>query len=136
MRATALSLLLIPLAVCVAADPAQEVLDLFTGLAASLSAGNVQQFMSAFDPAMPGYAKLRENITAMIGAGAIESFVDVTSEGDAQSRKVEVTWRLRLKRAADATASAPREAQLRARVEKQNKKWKIVALDPVAFFSL
>ena len=63
-------LLLLPLAACCrAADPAQEVLDLVADAAGALSAGNVALFLKAFDPAMAGYAKLRENVTALMALG-------------------------------------------------------------------
>jgi len=136
---------LIPAALLLAAaDPAQEVLDLFAGLAAALSANDAPQFLAAFDRAMPGYNKLRENVTALAGPigvngtplTAIENYVDVMSdEGDAQHRTVEVNWRMRIKRGGDAIANAPREQRLRCKLEKRGKKWKIVALDQVEFFA-
>jgi hypothetical protein len=136
------ALWLIPAALLVAADPAQEVLDLFTGLAASLSANDAQQFMAAFDREMPGYDKLRQEVTALVGPRAgngvylteIASYVDVVSdEGDAQHRTVEVDWRMRVKRRGDAV-SAPREQRLQCKLEKRGKKWKIVSLTPLEFF--
>ena len=67
-------LLAIPLAACCrAADAAQEVVDLIADLAAALSAGDVALFLQAFDPKMPGYAKLRENVTGLIGQGDVQS---------------------------------------------------------------
>ena len=131
------ALLLIPLLTCLAAaaDPAQEVQDLFTGLAASLSAGNVTSFLAAFDKKMPGYEKLAENIKTLAAQGTVESFVDVVSdEGDARQRKVELDWRIRVKREGDATAQSPREGKLKCTAEKQGKKWRITALEPVRFF--
>jgi hypothetical protein len=130
------ALFLIPLALCLAADPAQEVLDLVTGMAASLSAGNAREFLAAFDPAMPGYQQLRENVNALTRQEAVESFVDVASdEGDAQKRTVQLNWRMRLKRNSDATASTGREQVLKCRFEKQGRKWRITALEPVDFFA-
>jgi hypothetical protein len=129
-------LLLIPLTACAAADPAQEILDRVTGMAASLSAGDVHGFMDAFDPAMPGYGKLRDYITGLAEQGTVESFVDVAEdEGNDRSRKVDLDWRLRIKRERDATAAAPRERRLKCRFEKQGKKWRVTALDPVDFFA-
>ena len=130
------ALLLIPLAVCLAADPAQEVLDLVTGMAASLSAGNAKAFLAAFDPAMPGFQKLRDNVTALASQAAIESFVDLASdEGDAQKRSVEIDWRMRIKRNGEATASPGREQRIKCRMEKQGRKWRITSLEPVEFFA-
>jgi hypothetical protein len=129
-------LFLTPLAACLAADPAQEVLDLVTGMAASLSAGNAKAFLAAFDPAMPGYEKLRANVTALVAQVDVESFVDVASdEGDAQRRYIELNWRMRLKRNSDATASPPRDRRIKCSVEKQGRKWRITSLDAVEFFA-
>ena len=130
------ALWMIPFAVCLAAEPSQEVLELFTGMAASLSAGDAREFLGAFDKTMPGYPKLRENVTALVAAGYIESSVDVVrEEGDGQRRTVEVSWRTRIRRAAEATASAPREAKLTCKLEKRGKKWRIVAMEPIAYFA-
>lgn len=126
----------IAIAVCLAAEVQQEVLDFFTDLAASLSAKDAQQFLAAFDPAMPGYAKLRDGVTGLTRAGDIESSVVVVSdEGDATHRSVEVDWRIRVKNDFNATASVPREQRLHCKLEKRGKKWKIVSLDPVGYFA-
>jgi hypothetical protein len=129
---------LIPVAaLCLtAAEPSQEVLDLFTNLAASLSANDAREFLAAFDPAMPGYSRLRDGVTGLTRAGDLESSVVVVrDEGDAQHRTVEVDWRLRIRSHVDATASNPREQHLVCKLEKRGKKWKIVSLDPVGFFA-
>ena len=119
-----------------AADPAQEVLDLFTGVAASLSAGNVARFLAAFDPAMPGYADLRENVTALAAQGEVQSFIDpVENEGTQSERAVEWKWTLRLRRGQDATPDLLREQTVKCQVEKRAGKWRITQLDPVAFFA-
>jgi hypothetical protein len=126
----------VALAVCLAADVHQDVLDFFTDLAASLSANDAQQFLAAFDPNMPGYAKLRDGVTGLTRAGDIESSVVVAGDdGDATHRSVEVDWRLRVKNNMTATASMPREQRLECKLEKRGKKWKIVSLDPVGYFA-
>jgi hypothetical protein len=128
-------LFLIPVALALAADVQQDVLDLFTDLAASLSANDPQQFLAAFDPKMPGYAQLRDSVISLTREGQIQSSVDVVkNEGDAARRTVEVDWRMRVRRGADGTASAPREQRLQCTLEKRGRKWKIVALAPVEFF--
>jgi hypothetical protein len=120
----------------VAAQGSDEVLDFFTNLAASLSANNAQDFLGSFDPAMPGYAKLRDGVIGLTRAGDIESSVVVVSEeGDAQRRTVAVNWRLRVRRGTEATASAPREQQLIFKLDKRGKRWKIVGLEPVEYFT-
>ncbi|HXK06359.1 MAG TPA: hypothetical protein VMS37_28445 [Verrucomicrobiae bacterium] len=129
-------LYLIPLALCLAADPAGEVLDLFTDLAGSLSAGNAVDFLSKFDKKMPGYEKLSQNVTALTRQADIESYVDlVRNEGDDQKREVEANWKMRLKVGNDATATPGRQQLVKCRVEKQGKNWKITVLEPVDFFA-
>jgi hypothetical protein len=119
-----------------AGDPAGEVLDLFTNVAASLSAGNASQFMAAFDPAMPGYTQLRDNVTALIAQGDIQSFIDpVENEGTEARRAVEWKWKLRIQRSQDATASVVREQNVKAQVEKRAGKWRITQFEPLSFFA-
>jgi hypothetical protein len=135
MTRRALLLLSLPLAAGFGADPAQEVLDLITGAAASLSAGNAAAFLAAFDPAMPGYEKLRANITALQRQAEVQSFIDlVEDEGDDRRRTLELDWVLRIRREQEATASR-REQRVKCRVEKSGKKWRIVALEPLEFFA-
>ena len=123
-------------AACLAADPSREVLELVTGMAASLSAGNAREFLAAFDPAMPGYGKLRANVAALVAQGDIESSVEIASdEGDAQKRALELDWRMRVKREQAATAGPIREGRLKVRVEKLGKKWKVTSLEPLEFFA-
>jgi hypothetical protein len=138
------ALWLIPVAVLLAAEPSQEVWDLFTGLAGSLSGNDASGFLSAFDRSMPGYDKLREQVTALAGPTAVNgvrlteiaNYVDVVRDvGDAQHRTVEVNWRMRIKRSGDATAGAAREQKIECKLEKRGKKWKIVAMSPIEFFA-
>ena len=130
-------LLLVPLAACChAADAAQEVLDLIADLAASLSAGHVALFMKAFDPKMPGYAKLRENVTGLIAQGDVQSLIDpLEDEGDDRRRLAQFHWTLRILRGQQATSSARREQVVKCTMEKQGGKWRIVALEPIKFFA-
>ena len=123
-------------AVCRAADPAGEVLDFFTDVAASLSSGNVARFLAAFDPAMPGYAALRANVAALAAQGDVQSFIDpVSNEGTDTARTVEWKWTLRIQRGQDAITSVVREQNVKCRVEKRKGKWRITQLEPLAFFA-
>jgi hypothetical protein len=130
-------LLILPLAACCrAADPAGEVLDLVADAAASLSAGNVAQFLKAFDPAMKGYAKLRENVTGLLTLGDVQSLIDpLENEGDDRRRVAQFQWTLRLQRGEQSTSWARREQVVKCKVEKQGGKWRIVELEPIEFFA-
>ena len=130
-------LLMLPLAACCgAADPAREVLDLVADAAASLSAGNVALFLKAFDPKMPGFAKLRENVTGLIAQGDVQSFIDpLEDEGDERRRVAQFDWTLLMHRGQEATSFARREQVLKFSVEKRGGKWWIVELEPIEFFA-
>jgi hypothetical protein len=133
------ALILFAIAICFPAaadDPATQVLDLFTDIAASLSAGNVPRFLSAFDPAMPGYAALRANVTALVAQGEIQSSIEpVENQGDATRRNVEWQWTMRIRRGQDAVSSVLRQQDVKATVEKRGAKWRVTQLDPVSFFA-
>ena len=119
-----------------AADPATEVLDLFTDVAASLSAGNVSRFLAAFDRAMPGYERLREGVTALTAQGDVQSSIDpVENQGTESEREVVWKWTLRIRRGQDATPGVLREETVKCKVAKRAGKWRITQLDPVAFFA-
>jgi hypothetical protein len=79
-------LLFLSFAACWAADPAQEVWDLLTQVASALSERNPAAFLEAFDPAMPGYEKLREHVTALLRNAEVRSAIELESdEGNGQS---------------------------------------------------
>jgi hypothetical protein len=130
-------LCMLPLAACCrASDPAREVLDVVADAAGSLSAGNVSLFMKAFDPAMAGYATLRENVTALIAQGEVQSLIEpLEDEGDERRRVHQFQWTLRWKRGEDSASFARREQVVTCKAEKRGGKWRIVALEPIAFFA-
>jgi hypothetical protein len=139
------TLLLGSLAPLLRADSAQQVWELFAGMAGALSAANPQEFLSAFDKAMPGYQKLAGSVTALAAEFEIQSSVEFKkNEGDDQKRQVEADWLLILRPVenvnfklpnVEVLASNRREQVLKCTVEKQGRKWKIEALEPAEFFA-
>src|SRR6202140_3342430 len=116
-------LLFLPFAACRGADPAQEVWELLTQVASALSERNPAAFLGAFDPAMPGYEKLREHVTALLRNAEVQSAIELESdEGNGQSRTVELTWLLRIRPEPEATASTRREQKGKCRGEKAGRK--------------
>ena len=130
------ALFLLPLAVCLAADPARETGDVIRELAASLTSGNAQEFLRHFDRAMPGYEKLSANVASLVRQGETQSYVDVVkNEGDDQSRTLELTWELRVQREGEATATARPEARVTCKLRRQGKQWRIVSFTPLDFLT-
>jgi hypothetical protein len=63
------------------------VLDLIADCRGFAERGQRGAFLKAFDPAMPGYAKLRENVTGLIAQGDVQSLIDpLEDEGDDRRR--------------------------------------------------
>ena len=93
-------------------------------------------FLEAFDPAMPGYRDLRDNITALLRNADVQSAIELESdEGNGQSRTMELDWLLRIRPEADAMASTRRQQKVKCRLEKTGKKWRIVSFEPLALFA-
>ena len=108
--------------------PAQ--MEVFRLASEALANQDADAFLDQFDPKMPQYEKLRDEIRDLFGlAQEIGSTIDViTDEGDEQKRTLELDWLLKIDNA------EPRRQIVKCQVEKQGKKWKITALDPVEFF--
>jgi len=129
-------LLFLPMATCLAADASGEVWELLSHAASALSERNAQAFLAAFDPAMPGYEKLRSDISALLSAAEVQSTIDLESdEGDEANRAVELDWLLRIRPEQEATSSIRRQQRVKCRFRKTGKTWRIVAFEPLELFA-
>ncbi len=118
------------------ADDAQDVWSVLGDAASALSEDSVAIFMSCFDPKMPGYDKLRADVTGLIQQAALHSSVEPEENtGDDKARVVEVTWTMNMVDRADSASSVRREARLTFHLEKQGKRWKITSCSPANFFA-
>jgi hypothetical protein len=130
------ALLLVPLAARLRADSAQDVWDLIASMASALSAGSAIEFLSAIDPAMPGYETLRANVTALVNEADVQSSIEMVEEtGDDRSRAVELDWLIRMVDRQDEAVAERRQDHVKCRVEKSGKKWRIAWLEPLEFFA-
>jgi len=109
--------------------PPQQM-EVFRAVAEALANQDADAFLDQFDPKMPQFEKLRDEIQELFSmAQEIGSTVDViTDEGDEFKRTLDLDWLLKIDN------NAPRRQIVKCRVEKQAKKWKITALEPVDFF--
>jgi hypothetical protein len=136
MRATALSCGIGILA-CAAlvADTHDDVIDLFTSMAAALSEINVPQFMDAFDKDIPDYGNLKTGVTALVRQADVTSTIEpLTDEGDDTKRTVELDWYLEIRSLLPDGPLVRRREVVHCELRKEKKHWKIVALKPVEFF--
>ena len=137
MRAIVPSALLTFVAVaCLLADTHSDIIDVFTAMAAALSDENVPEFMNAFDKDMPGYGKLRTDVTVLTYQAYVSSSVEpLKEEGDDSTRKLDLDWFLQVRSPLQAGPTVTRREILHCELRKQGKHWKIVSLQPLEFFA-
>lgn len=99
-------------------------------------AANTNKFMQAFDPALPGYAQLKDNVLALEQAADIESSVDlVQNDGNDEARTIMVDWLMSLVGHDTSVTDVQRSETLTCRLEKRGKSWRITSLEPRSFFA-
>ena len=110
-------------------------MEVFRAASEALANQDADAFLDQFDSKMPQYEKLRGEIQELFGAAQeIGSTIDVvtddgvTNEDEGQKRTMELDWLLKIDN------NDPRRQIVKCQVEKQGKKWKITALEPVEFF--
>ena len=120
----------------VSGDAKQDVIDLFGTMAAALSESNPGVFLLAIDPALPGYARFAADVNALAMQNALSnSIVMAKQEGDDRSQVVELDWLLEITGKAESRVFVRRETMVKCRVERQKKRWRVVAFDPPDFFT-
>ncbi|HEY2845388.1 MAG TPA: hypothetical protein VGJ09_17125 [Bryobacteraceae bacterium] len=102
----------------------------FRDLAEALANRDADAFLEQFDPQTPHFDTLSDEIRELLAVTQeVGSTMDVISDdGDEQKRTLELDWLLKIDN------DEPRRQVMHCRIEKQGKKWKITALEPVEFF--
>jgi len=126
------------LAAALQADTHSDIMHVFGGMATALTAANPDEFMQAFDRNMPDYDRIKSEVTQLVAQGEISSTAQpVRDEGDNKHRSVDLDWSLDIKNP-DPASPGPllhRREVVHCRLERLNKHWRIVALDPLSFFA-
>src|SRR5689334_730161 len=122
--------LLIPAAVRLRADAAQEIWELLTSVASALGEGNAARCLAAFDPAMPGFDALRNDVRALVQGSDVQAAIDlVETEEDAGGQTLELDWLLNIAQRDAAARATRRRQKVKCRVEKRGKSWRIVKFE-------
>ena len=119
-----------------AAGAQSEVRDLLRDIAGAMAEGNARRVAGFIDPRLRDFARLERDLTALVEQYEITTAIDVVrDEGDERSRALELDWYLQI-RTRDLTGVLERRRQaVKCRVEKQGRKWRFVALEPLDFFA-
>jgi hypothetical protein len=118
------------------ADAPQEVIDLFASMASALSESNPGVFLRAIDPSMPGYGRFAATIDALTAQNSLSNSIEIAKqEGDDRVQVVELDWLLEITGKSDSHVFVRREALIKCRLEQRKKKWRVVAMESVDFFS-
>ncbi|HVX66629.1 MAG TPA: hypothetical protein VHA11_08510 [Bryobacteraceae bacterium] len=117
-----------PVALQEPGTPETPAHELAAALAEDLSQGQNAAFLAHFDEKMPGYDRLRGYIAALDSQGTGCSIEIRDDQGDSSRRKLALDWILEL-------SDRRRRGIVRVTIERQGKRWKITALDPVEFFA-
>jgi hypothetical protein len=121
-----------------AQTPSEDVVDFFGSVASTLQDAHsddpkvptdARPFLDKFDSRMLGFAVFRDEIEALVAAAHVGSVIDfVTDEGDDRKRTLQLDWLLEIE------DEQPRRQILKCTIERQGKRWKITALEPIEFF--
>ena len=107
----------------------KDVQNFLRETAEDLSNKDSRGFLNHFDPKMPGYETLHYEVEGLAARDAIVCTIEiVTNKGDEKRRTMDLDWIL-------IVDSEPSQRKIvKVAIERQGKKWKITALDPVEFF--
>jgi hypothetical protein len=131
-----LFLLAIAIAALALGDTPQELIDLFASMASALSEANPDVFLRAIDPSMPGYERFASRVQALATQNALSNSIEIVSQkGDDRVQDVELDWLLEISGKGQSRVFLRREVIVKCRLERQKKKWRVVALDPADFFA-
>lgn len=102
----------------------------------ALQAGNAAGFLGYFDSReFAGFADLRKNTVALTAQRQIASSIEIAEFEQIESGyRVRVNWLLQLAYTGDPGPVETRQELVTCVVKRQSNSWKIVDLDPVAFF--
>jgi hypothetical protein len=114
----------------------RDVLDLLGQLATALSGGDAHDFLSAFDSSMPGYGQFEANVIALTEQNEIlTSMAPIQEHKQGSELVLELDWLLELRSRQPSGPLVRRRETVTCRLAKRRKRWRIVALSPLDFFS-
>lgn len=137
MRVIGLSAILLACAAaCLSADPETEVNNLVGVMTAALTEVDVPEFMGVFDKNMPGYERLKQNVTALVDQAEVASSVEpIKNEGSETNRAVDLDWYLQVRSLVQDGPIVRRRQVVHLELMQDKKRWRVVSIAPIDFFA-
>ena len=146
MLAIVRSAVLLSIAAALAcADAHDDVMEVFTKMAAALTqtnaegraiSGNVAEFMSGVSKDMPDYDTLKNNVTALVNNAEISSSIEpLTEDAAGDAYKIDLDWVLEIRSLERDGPLVRRREVVHCELRQEKKHWKIISLKPVSFFA-
>jgi hypothetical protein len=118
------------------ADAHDDVVEVFTKMAAALTEVNVPAFMSAVGKDMADYDTLKNNVTALVNNADISSSIQpLSEEAEGEKYTIDLDWLLEVRSLEQDGPLVRRREVVHCELRKEKKHWKIVALKPLDFFA-
>ena len=113
-----------------------EIRDLLLALSTSLEDGRAARFLAQVDRTrVARYAELEQNVVALAAQNQVASSIRLLDEqADGQAYDLKLDWLLEMRPAGSLGRLVTRREQVRCRVARSGRRWKVVALEPVEFF--
>jgi len=111
-------------------DVPKDVTELLRTAADALAQKDAEEFLGKFDRRTPGYGTLEAEVRSLVDRSEVSSTIEiVSSEGDEKRQKLQLDWYLRV------DDNRPKRQIVTVTMDKQGRRWKITAFDPVEFFA-
>ncbi|MGO9230370.1 MAG: hypothetical protein ACLQKA_14350 [Bryobacteraceae bacterium] len=93
-------------------------------------------FLAAFDSKLPSYESLRGGAESLTAQGEVDSTIGLTTdEGTDTVRTLEVDWTLEVVDTETGGRILQRESPLTVKLERRGRRWLIVSIAPLDFFT-
>jgi hypothetical protein len=130
------SLLLLSVAGLLPAAVDDEIRDVLAVIASALAESNLLNVFAQFDPDMPQFPELRAHLEALAAQATIASSVVVIEGEQAENRyTAALDWMMEIRPLAVGAKLQQRRERVRCTFRKTGRKWRIVSLEPIAFFA-
>ncbi len=131
-------LLLIAASAAIAQTPPADVVNFVRSVADALAQGHsddplfasdASPFLDKFDPKMPGYSTLRDEVESLLATAKVGSAIDIVrDDGNDQKRSLELDWLLQIE------GQPSRRKIVKCQIEREGKNWKITTFEPIDLF--